>query len=231
LLVLGVKVAASTVWEILHDAGIDPPPERSSATWADLMRSQAEALLACDFFEAVTLSGARLYVLAAIEHASRRIRIVGATAHPTASWTVQAARNLVMDLEDADCRARFLIRDRGRKFPGLFDSVLADAAIQVVLSGVRMPRMNSIMERWVQTCRRELLDRTWSGISRTSCTPAEFEHFAVGRRQGWSGDLIGDQSAETDYGAGGRRHGEGGDGAEPATPGAPQGQPDRQPDA
>ncbi len=62
LLVLVVKVAASTVWEILHDAGIDPAPERSSTTWADFLRSQAGALLACDFFEAVTLSGAPLHV-------------------------------------------------------------------------------------------------------------------------------------------------------------------------
>jgi putative transposase len=57
LLVPGIKVAASTVWEILHDAGIDPAPERSPATWAGFLRSQAEALLACDFFETVTLSG------------------------------------------------------------------------------------------------------------------------------------------------------------------------------
>ena len=160
LLVLGVKVAASTVWEILQDAGIDPAPERSSSTWADFLRSQADALLACDFFETVTLTGARMYVLAVIEHASRRIRILGATAHPTAAWVTQAAKNLVMDLEDAGCRARFLIRDRDGKFPALFDAILADAGIEVVLSGVRMPRMNSIMERWVQTCRRELLDRT-----------------------------------------------------------------------
>lgn len=65
-----------------------------------------------------------------------------------------------MDLEDANCRARFLIRDRDGKFPALFNAVLADAGITVVLSGVRVPRMNSVMERWVQTCRRELLDRT-----------------------------------------------------------------------
>ena len=65
-----------------------------------------------------------------------------------------------MDLEDAGSRARFLIRDRDGKFPGLFDTVLNDAGIEVVLSGVQMPRMNAIMERWVQTCRRELLDRT-----------------------------------------------------------------------
>jgi transposase InsO family protein len=57
-------------------------------------------------------------------------------------------------------RARFLIRDRDRKFPELFDAVLADVGIEVVLTGVRMPRMNAIAERWIQTCRRELLDRT-----------------------------------------------------------------------
>jgi putative transposase len=72
----------------------------------------------------------------------------------------QAAKNIVMDLKDAGYRARFLIRDRDGKYPALFDAILADAGIEVVLSGVQMPRMNSIMERRVQTCRHELLDRT-----------------------------------------------------------------------
>ncbi len=89
-------------------------------------------------------------VFAMIEHASRRIRILGATAHPTTTWVTQAAKNPVIDLEDAGCRARFLIRDRHGKFTALFDTILADAGIQVLLSGVRMPRMNSIMERWVR---------------------------------------------------------------------------------
>ena len=178
LLVLGVRIAASTVWEILRDAGVDPAPERSATTWAPFVRSQADALLACDFFETVTLSGARLYVFAVIEHASRRIRVLGATAHPTAAWVTQAARNLVMDLEEAGTRARFLIRDRDGKYPALFDAVLNDAGIQIVLSGVRMPRMNSIMERWVQTCRRELLDRTliWNQ-AHLLLALREFEHF------------------------------------------------------
>ena len=65
-----------------------------------------------------------------------------------------------MDLEDAGCRVQYLIRDRDGKYPALFDTILADAGIAVVLSGVQMPRMNSIMERWIQTCRHELLDRT-----------------------------------------------------------------------
>jgi putative transposase len=159
LLVLGIKVAASTVWEILKEAGIDPAPQRTSDTWAALLRSQAEAILAADFFEVVTLTGARMYVLAVIEHATRRVRILGATAHPTAAWVTQAVRNLAMDLQDAGCRARFLIRDRDGKYPAAFDAILADTGITVVLSGVQMPRMNAIMERWIQSCRRELLDR------------------------------------------------------------------------
>jgi len=65
-----------------------------------------------------------------------------------------------MDLEDAGCQVKYLIRDRDGKYPALFDTVLADAGISVVLSSVRIPRMNSIMERWIQACRHELLDRT-----------------------------------------------------------------------
>jgi len=178
LLVLGVKVAASTVWEILKDAGIDPAPNHSATTRADFLRSQADALLACDFFETTTLSGARLYVFAVIEHATRRVRILGATAHPTAAWAAHAARNLVMDPEDSGCRARFLIRDRDGKSPDPFDAIIADAGIEIVLSGIRMPRMNSIMERWVQTCRHELLDRTliWNQAHLLHAL-REFEHF------------------------------------------------------
>jgi transposase len=160
LLVLGVKVAPSTVWEILREAGIDPAPQRASQTWATFLHSQAEAILAADFFEVVTLSGARLYVLAVIEHASRRVRVLGATAHPTAAWVAQAARNLAMDLEDAGRNARYVIRDRDGKFPALADAILADAGVKTVLSGVQMPRMDSVMERWIQSCRHELLDRT-----------------------------------------------------------------------
>ena len=98
LLVLGIKVAATTVREILRQAGIDPAPGRTATTWASFLRSQAGALLACDFLETATLTGTRLFVLAVIEHATPRIRILGATPHPTAAWVAQAARNLVMDL-------------------------------------------------------------------------------------------------------------------------------------
>lgn len=104
LLALGVKVAASIVWEILKEAGVDPAPERTSSTWAAFLQSQAYAIIAADFFETTTLTGARLYALAVIEHTTRRIHILGTTAHPTAAWVAQTARNLVMDLEDTGCQ-------------------------------------------------------------------------------------------------------------------------------
>jgi putative transposase len=157
---LGVKVAASTAWEILKNAGIDPAPRRTGPTWSQFLRSQAEAILACDFFTADLLDGTQAYVLAVIEHATRRIRVLGVTLHPTGAWTTQQARNLIMDLGDQTDRVRFMIRDRGPDFTTAFDAVLADAGIRTVLCNVRTPRMNAIAERWIGGCRRELLDRT-----------------------------------------------------------------------
>src|ERR1022692_4249974 len=157
---LGVKVAASTAWEILKNAGIDPAPRRSGPAWSQFLRSQAEAILACDFFTAELLDGTQAYVLAMIEHATRRIRILGVTLHPTGEWTTQQARNLLMDLGGQTNRVKFMIRDRGPDFTGAFDAVLADAGIRTVPCNVQTSRMNAIAERWIGGCRRELLDRT-----------------------------------------------------------------------
>src|ERR1017187_3469302 len=136
---LGVKIAASTVWEILKKAGIDPAPGRSGPTWPQFLRPQAEAILACDFFTADLLDGTQAYVLAVIEHATRRIRILGVTLHPTGEWTAQQARNLVMDLGEQAHRVTFMIRDRGPNFTTAFDAVLADAGIRTVLCNVQTP--------------------------------------------------------------------------------------------
>jgi putative transposase len=160
LTTLGITVAASTVWEILKQHGIEPAPQRNHQTWAGFLRGQAHAILACDFFTAATLTGATYYVFAVIEHASRRVRVLGVTAHPTADWTTQIARNLIMDLHDTGATVKYLIRDRGSKYTRAFDAVFKTEGIQIVPTGIRVPRMNSIIERWVQTCRRELLDRT-----------------------------------------------------------------------
>jgi|SRR6266536_909530 hypothetical protein len=156
---LGVKVAASTVWEILKASDIDPG-RRTGPTWSQFLRSQAGAILACDFFTADLLDGTQAYVLAVIEHTTRRIHILGVTLHPTGPWTTQQARNLLMDLGDRADRVKFMIRDRGSNFTSAFDAVLADAGIRTVLCNVATPRMNAITERWIGGCRRELLDRT-----------------------------------------------------------------------
>jgi transposase InsO family protein len=150
------------VWEILKTEGFDPASHRATVTWSAFLRSQAEAILAMDFIETITLTGQRQYILAVIHHTGRRVRILGTTAHPTHIWVTQAIRDLLMDLEDAGslARVRFLIRDRDAKYPALIDEILSVAGIATVLAGVRMPRMNAITERWVKTLRTELLDRT-----------------------------------------------------------------------
>jgi transposase InsO family protein len=159
LALLGITIVPSTVWEILKTERIAPTPHRTTVTWADFLRSQAEAILAMDFIETVTLTGTRQYILAAIHHASRQVRILGATAHPTHTWVTQAIRNLLMDLQDdgSVARVRFLIRDRDATYPALIDEILGSAGITTVLTGVRMPRMNAIIERWVKTLRADLL--------------------------------------------------------------------------
>ena len=128
--------------------------------WSQFLWSQAEAILACDFFTVDLLDGTQAYVLAVIEHATRRIRIISITLHPTGEWTTQQARNLMMDLGEQADRVKFMIRDRGSNFTAAFDAVLADAGIRTVLCNIHTPRMNAITERWIGGCRRELLDRT-----------------------------------------------------------------------
>ena len=157
---LGVKVAASTVWEILKASGTGPGRRQTGPTWSQFLRSQAEAILACDFFTVDLPGGTQAYVLAVIEHATRRIRILGITLHPTGEWTAQQARNLLMDLDEQAHRVKFMIRDRGSNFTAAFDAVLADAGIRTVLCNIQTPRMNAITERWIGGCRCELLDRT-----------------------------------------------------------------------
>jgi putative transposase len=158
---LGIRVVPSTVWEILGAAGIDPAPRRDTGpTWAAFLRSQAEAFLATGFVVIDLLDGAKAYVFSVIEHATRRVRVLGVTLHPTGEWVAQQARNLLMDLDDAGVRARFLIHDRDAIFHAGFDEVFAVAGIEVVRTGVRAPRQNAVMERWFRSLRAELTDRT-----------------------------------------------------------------------
>jgi hypothetical protein len=88
---LGIRIAPSTVWEILTKAGIDPVPRRTGPTWAQFLRAQAEAIIATDFFTVDLLGGAQVYCLAVMEHASRRVHVLGVTGNPTAGWVTDPA--------------------------------------------------------------------------------------------------------------------------------------------
>ena len=92
---LGYQIGASTVWTILHAAGIDPAPRRTGPTWSQFLHAQAQAIVACDLFHLDTISLHRLYAFFVIEHATRRVHILGVTAHPTGAWLTQLARNLL----------------------------------------------------------------------------------------------------------------------------------------
>ncbi|MEU7524725.1 helix-turn-helix domain-containing protein [Saccharothrix sp. NPDC042600] len=109
---LGHHIAHSTVWRILHDAGIDPAPRRTGPTRRQFPTAQAQGIIAADFLHLDTMLGKRLYALAFLEHDTRRLHITGVTTHPTQTWTIQQARNLATDLGTRMESLRFLLRDR-----------------------------------------------------------------------------------------------------------------------
>src|SRR5450755_652700 len=159
LIRLGHQIAASTVWQILHDAGIDPAPRRAGPTWKQFLTAQARGILAVDFVHVDTVLLRRLYALIIIEHGTRRAHLAGITANPDGAWTAQAARNFLMDLGQLTASVKFLIRDRAGQFTSSFDAVFTAAGIRILASPPQAPGANAICERMIGTLRRELFDR------------------------------------------------------------------------
>jgi hypothetical protein len=112
---IGVRVSATSVRTILRRHRLGPAPRRGGPTWTQFLRSQAAGMLACDFLTVETIGLTRLYVFFVIELEHRRVHLAGITAHPTGAWVTQAARNLLMGLDDQANRFRFLVRDRDGK--------------------------------------------------------------------------------------------------------------------
>jgi putative transposase len=155
---LGVAVSATTVRELLRNAGLGPAGERGGLSWRAFLRTKAHSMLAVDFFTVETVWLRRLYVLFFIELGTRRVHLAGCTASPCSAWVAQQARQFVWGLGARSRPLRFLIHDRDSKFTRDFDTIFRSEGLEIVRTPVRAPRANAIAERFVRTIRAECLD-------------------------------------------------------------------------
>ena len=127
------------MWSILQRAGIEPAPRRDGPSWRQFLRLQARGILATDFFCVDTLLLPRLSVLFVVEHATRRVDLLGVTPNPSGAWVAQQAQNFLMDLGDRVTQFTVLIRDRDSKFTSVFDAIFASEGMRILRTPVRAP--------------------------------------------------------------------------------------------
>lgn len=151
-------MSKSSVANVLGRHGIPPSPRRSGPTWIEFLRAQAKGIAATDFFIVDTVLIRRYYVLFVIELERRVVHLLGVTASPNGPWVTQVARTFTSELDDAERRLRFLVRDRDTKFTASFDEVFASIGVEAIKTPVRSPRANAYAERWVRTVREDCLD-------------------------------------------------------------------------
>ena len=136
----GYRISAGTIRRILAAGGLTPAPRRASPTWRQVLACRASGILACDFLHVDTMFLTRPHVLSVMEVQTRRVHILGITAHPTGARAAQQARNLLMELGERAARSRFVIRDRDSKFTAASGQVLAGHGARVIKTPVRSPQ-------------------------------------------------------------------------------------------
>jgi putative transposase len=155
LLKLGLRVSPRTIRNYLPKLPAAPVGKpRGDQGWSTFIKNHAHSIVACDFCVVATATFRILYVFVVMEHASRRMIHVNATAHPNAAWTLQQLREAIA----SDHAYRFIIHDRDAIFSSAFDASVAGLGLEVIKTPVRSPKANSLCERLIGTLRRECLD-------------------------------------------------------------------------
>jgi transposase InsO family protein len=158
---LGWRVGRSTISAVLKRHRLPPAPTRGckSTSWRIWWRHYRQYALACDFFQVESLFLQTIFVLFFIEVRTRKVYLAGCTAHPTAGWVTQQARNMAWPLQDGTAPVRVLIHDRDGKYPPGFDAVFRSEGLEVARTAPRCPRANGVAERWIRSARQECLDQ------------------------------------------------------------------------
>jgi transposase InsO family protein len=148
---LGFDLSERTISRWMKRAPRDPEPAK---LWGAFLRNHREAIAAMDFFAAPTITFGVLYCFFVISHDRRRILHFNVTKHPTSSWIIQQLRE-AFPFESA---SKFLIFDRDAKYGLEVPVAVRRLKINPVRTSFESPWQNGVAERWVESCRRDLLD-------------------------------------------------------------------------
>jgi putative transposase len=158
---LGHNVSRQTVKNVLLAAGLGPDPHSDPDTWNKFMSRHADTLWQCDFASKkkwTTKGLVDLYFLVFIHIGTRRIWVSPCTAHPTADWTSQQARNFAMHVDEHDLPCKMVMRDNDKKYPKTFDDVFTTSTCKVKRNVPASPNLQAHVERVVQTLKHEVLN-------------------------------------------------------------------------